>query len=430
MKKLYLLCFIGALSLGIFFIIADLNTSTALLIFTIIGAAASLFMLLSDSFDICVGVKKFISIICILIIIALIFCLLYNAVKYQLLLPTDSVNECVDITSDAFIENKTPVPELDANSSPEQIKAEVDNPHEKFVPFETNRLEDILLVRQIKYKWGASEFDKIQLLKAAIEQLICDSKSSVSPNYELLNSSKEYEQLTRLANDSPIPSTIDNREHIIELREKAYSIGKTRDMALLLARDYYELGQASVQCNLKQVAFNSYVKAIGYYRESFKMMNEEGIYEHGVYDITYKLAEVYHSMGDIPYLQTEVRQDAYLMALAYYQISCSKNNDKMLSYYYSGMVGHKLGLIPGESRYAYLLDAENSYRQTFEYSPKAVTEKYLYSYLGNIYSELIMCYKKYGNNNDLMLPITEYERLRSSAISNVKELEKKLPSDD
>lgn len=308
--------------------------------------------------------------------------------------------------------------------SPEDLREEMIIPKKsQFIPIvSVEKTDTIFLDNQLYLTEASIESDRIELLREHVENNIQNKiGTECNADCDQLNGTEEYtsriERTNQLQN-----SSIEDHINIIELREQAYSIGKTRELCLLLARDHYELGQLYDKNNVRQEAFNYYSKAIEYYNESFALMENNGEYKYNIKDIAYTQGQVYHSLGDIRHLDTEMRQKSYCMASAFYEISCGREKDDMYSYYYSGMINHKLALFEKENRFTYLLKAEKYYTRALEFQLKNITKKNLYLYLSQIYSELISFSNRYGSKGS-MLPIETYNHKIELILKNKQELE-------
>lgn len=269
------------------------------------------------------------------------------------------------------------------------------------------------------------EADRIELLREYLRTDINNKIGSKNnANFENLNKDIEYTNLIEGVNQVQV-SSFKDYIYIIKLREEAYNIGKTRELCLLLARDNHELGRLYHKRNIKQEAFNCYCKAIEYYNESYSLMECNVNYNHSGQDIAYYIGQVYHSLGDIQHLETSMRQKSYFIALAFYEISCGRKKDDMYSYYYSGMINHKLAIINNDdNQYVNLLYAEKYYTKALDFPLKNITEKNLYIYLDQIYTELISFNKRYGSKEP-MLTDNEYQEKHKLMTQSVKDLEKK-----
>jgi tetratricopeptide (TPR) repeat protein len=325
------------------------------------------------------------------------------------------------------------VPELSPVFSSKSIGYEEETVSFSYNQLPTQILDDIFPISLNIFSHQESELEKVLLLKEYIKEDI-DSRigSEADIEFTILNSSNEWIQYTEEANKIKINNEdcIEDYLRRIVLRESAYDIGKTRDLCLIIATDYYDLGKAYAKQNDKEVAMDNYIKAIKYYKDSFNMKTEKGQYKYDSREIFYILGEIYHSIGNL--CDDSNCQYGYYMSLAYYQLSFGKETNKINPYIYSGMVDLKTArLMDNKSSYYFLLDAENSFLIALYCSPKAITRRNINKHLAEVYQRLITYINNYGQPNG-MQNVSDYKSKRELVINELEseELSKMLPSNN
>lgn len=324
----------------------------------------------------------------------------------------------------------TPEPvEIQPYTTPEQLIKELQNkPGTHFTPiYDNERINSIFISTRHNINMTDDVIEKQQLLFDTVNHMIESSTGTIkSGDFNELNGNKTYTDLLCKANsDEELikmkGETIDLYNNMIVAREKAFKIGKTRALALLLSRDYYNLGRLCNTQGSRQEAFDYYLNALEYYNIVIKLTKENGNYQNTQNDVSYLIGQVYHSIGDIQYLDKEMRLNAYLMSLTYLKQSCENNQDKFLSEYYSGMLLHKLGVISYNDRDIILKEAEKFYNKCLEYSMKKSVRINLYKFEANICSQIIAYNKQYNPKNGSSI-IAEYIKKQQTLMENIENL--------
>ncbi len=324
----------------------------------------------------------------------------------------------------------TPEPiEIQLYTTPDQLKKEMQsNSQNYFTPIcDNERLNSAFISIRPNIMMTDDITEKQQLLFDTVSHIIDTSTGTVkSGDFSVLNGNRTYTDLLckATADEDLIKingETIDLYSDIIVAREKAFEIGKTRALALLLSRDYYNLGRLYNTLGSKQEAFNYYLKALEYYNIVIRLTTVNGEYQNTQSDVSYMIGQLYHSIGDIQYIDNEIRTNAYLMSLTYLKLSCSTSQDKFFSEYYSGMLAHKLGIISDKDRDTMLKDAERFYDKCLEYSMKKSIRVNLYKFGANICSELIVYNNQYNPKNKSLLN-AEYIKKQQTFLDNIERL--------
>ncbi len=256
---------------------------------------------------------------------------------------------------------------------PEEIKKELTEKRKEDFNPTINELisDDIFIVKKFKKhnKMYSPDIKKLLIddIEADISKQI-DTQNDI--DYNVFNRDKAYTDVINKANEceefiKKHGYDADKYSDMIAFREQAYAKGKTRALAILLARDYYRLGRFYVNQNIKQEGFIKFTKAMEYYFDVLKLTKKDVAYRNTLNDILYSIGQIFHSIGDIKHINIQWREDAYLMSSAYLEISSSLNEKKLYPKYYSGMVNHKLSIISNnDSKRVYLLDSEKYYTQS------------------------------------------------------------------
>lgn len=341
----------------------------------------------------------------------------------------------VSIT-DTVVEEELIAPEpveVQPFTTPQQLKKEMHNDSNIcFTPINgIERLYSIFITEKSNIKAIDDIEEKIQLTYHTVQYMMDSNMGTIkNDNFDELNGNKTYTNLLRKANDDEEllkikGESIDLYNQIINNREQAFEIGKTRALALLLARDYYEFGKFHYELENKQEAFNWYTKSIDYYNIAIKLTKLDESYKNDKKDVFYRIGQVYHSIGDIQYIDKETRKNAYFMALTYLKLSCDREHDQFYSDYYSGMVAHKLGIILDKSRNLLLNDAIKYYEKCLDSTKKISTRLSLYQFSEDVYVELIQYTRKYGQKEKNKM-IDEYTKKIQATSDCIKSLKNTL----
>lgn len=181
-----------------------------------------------------------------------------------------------------------------------------------------------------------------------------------------LNYNKEVSDLLQEAEKTDVilkkEKTIENYNNLKSLFLKAFELAPCGIISLQLARPYEEV-------------------ILIYPRETYNDFNK--IFENGIFgikyfiqaisfdynfsfgDVLYRIAKIYHFLGDIPNLDIVLRAELYQTSCAYFELSIKyeEYEDEYKNYneYYCAMVNHKLGIISNKDNYFYLNKALEHY---------------------------------------------------------------------
>lgn len=155
-------------------------------------------------------------------------------------------------------------------------------------------------------------------------------------------------------------------DELIQIYQIATTEAPRGEYFLQLGRPYYEkaLYMKRVTGNEKNEVFHLCAQAINAYRTSATYERFSGETDA---DLLYRIAAVYHYLGDTPSLSVEYRIRLYRLAIAYLSVAeeCATANDDYYGYisYYKGMVLHKLAIASTNALEAntYLVLARSEY---------------------------------------------------------------------
>lgn len=224
----------------------------------------------------------------------------------------------------------------------------------------------------------------------------------------LLEEANEIDQLVKKDN------TVENNIKLMSKFHEAYALAPCSRISLQLARPYEEIiliyprnsyGECNQIIEYGAAGIELFLQTLAYKEMS---QSTDG-------DIIYRIAKIYHCLGDLPNLDIKYRTEMYQISSAYFELSISlkDENDKYNAYkpYYAAMVNHKLGVISKEDNDFYLRRALDFYQQSLLYNDT----KEQMSYDANSYSSEI-CYRlidyinTYGQKDELK-SIESYEEL-------------------
>ena len=137
---------------------------------------------------------------------------------------------------------------------------------------------------------------------------------------------------------------------------------------LQLARPYEEgiLRMRRAETSEKNAVFLWAANAVVYFRTALTYKNPVG---DSVSDIFYRIAKIYHYIGDTPGLYPDIRSYFYRVSEAYMTLAAEREvpNDTYYGYstYYGAMVYHKLAIITAapDAKRNYLESAEQNYEK-------------------------------------------------------------------
>jgi hypothetical protein len=272
--------------------------------------------------------------------------------------PTNSI-----VLSDSVDKGFTPPNEIENITSPKPLKIAIGT-------YDKISINDLYFTGDQSIKYIDNIVQRKITLEDSTQDYFISIMNTLNPdNKETLNRNLIYENLTITANnDEKNDMTEDLEKLIIETREKAFEIGKTRALAILLGRDNFNLAQIYYSSGSYDNAYKYYINSIYYYnkvvaltdpKDNDKLENKEN-------DIYYIIGQVYHHIGDIPNISHDIRINAYLMGTTCLNLSLSRDCDKeeFNSLYYNAMVDHKLGIIINRKGIKILENAAIEYKNS------------------------------------------------------------------
>lgn len=155
-------------------------------------------------------------------------------------------------------------------------------------------------------------------------------------------------------------------DELLQIYQTATSKAPRGEFFLQLGRPYYEKALYMKRENSKEKdeVFRLCAQAVLAYRTA---STYDGTLAETDADLLYRIAAIYHYLGDTPSLQSEYRVRIYRLAIAYltFASDCATDEDDYYGYieYYRGMVMHKLAIVTTDSLDAnhYLVLAREAY---------------------------------------------------------------------
>ena len=259
-----------------------------------------------------------------------------------------------------------------AVSTPQQIEKELQQ-NQTYVPdLQQEELQSILVFQT---NFRAEITDSSEYMEKAIgflrEQVQGMLGTVQNCPAEEMNGNRELSHLLQEANEINLElqkgRTVGNYEALMRIYEEAYELAKSSAISLQLARPYAEIVEIyprDTQGNCDR-AFQYGRTGIRYFLET---LSYDEIYHEEIGDILYRIGQIYHYLGDVPYLDTELRLEMYLTAVAYLELADEYPLDSYKGYhhYYAGMVCHKLGIVSREWNVFFLERAASRYGQAVE----------------------------------------------------------------
>ncbi|HOV26025.1 MAG TPA: hypothetical protein PK566_06665 [Pseudobacteroides sp.] len=313
--------------------------------------------------------------------------------------------------------------------TPNQLEKEFLYEDKSYIPNvseETNKILFILssLLHEIIPDVNEYYLKAVDIVKVKIDCLLHTKEgyptSDLNANTELTKILEKANELDALIKDE---KTVENYIKLMELYGKAYKLAPCSKISLQLARPYEEIiliypRNLYEECN-RIIEYGA--AGIDYFLQTLtykeKSQSTEG-------DIIYRIAKIYHYLGDLPYLDIKYRTEMYQISSAYFELSIKLKNDndeyKAYKPYYAAMVNHKLGVISNENNYFFLQRALDLYQQSLLYNDVKMD---MYNY-ANTYSYEI-CYKlidyinKYGQKDNLK-SIESYKELAAKYAGRCK----------
>lgn len=241
-----------------------------------------------------------------------------------------------------------------------------------------------------------------------------------------LNGNLTVTQLLEQANEIDLlikkNSTVENNIELMNNYQEAYKLAPCSKISLQLARPYEEIilihpRRTYEECD-KIIEYGA--KGIEYFLQTLAYKTYSSSTDG---DIVYRIAKIYHCLGDLPNLDVKYRTEMYQISSAYFELSISLKDEED-SYnahkpYYAAMVNHKLGVISNEDNYFYLKRALDHYQNTLFYdSIKEQMKSDVYNYSAEICNRLINYINKYGQMDNLYT-IEFYKELAMEYSDNI-----------
>lgn len=292
-------------------------------------------------------------------------------------------------------------------STPTQIENELQN-QEVYVPtIDEEILESICFLKGI-FRADIPDIKEytsklVDVVKEKVESYIHTEEGYP---VESLNSNKEIGKLVQqaLEIDKLLKKeyTVENHKKLIDIYSQAFTIASCSSISLQLSRPYEEIILIHPRNNYEDCnqIFVYGAKGIEYFIQT---LSYQTINHSTDSDILYRIAKIYHYLGDLPNLKLEIRSELYQIACAYYELSILYQSDNDLynihKPYYCAMVYHKLGVISDQNNYFYLDRALKFYDQSLSY--KSISNS-MYSdsnkFAAEVCNRLINYTTKYGQN--------------------------------
>ena len=267
----------------------------------------------------------------------------------------------------------------------------------------------------LNYRFSRTEYQSVRDYTEAVNDYVKNTnrnrhQETDLPN-EVLNNNVELSVLINKAKE--IDKKIDKTENhkrlveyyleLIEIYQKAYEIAPTGSISLQLIRPYEEIvsiyGRSTEEEKNEIFIFGE--KGLDEFIETLNY-NVQNIASDG--DLYYRAAQLYYTLGDLPELQMNLRNDLYHLSVAYFTLAHSKNLQTYETFcdYYRGMVFHKLGVISKEDNYQYLLYAIDSYEMSLKVDGMSYKmRRDLYTYISDCYKRLESYIRDYGKRDEL-----------------------------
>lgn len=365
-------------------------------------------------------------------IVSLISSILYSVINLK-----ENLFSLNTVDKTSIINDISKIPQKSKNIeciTPEDLKKELEyQPIVYFEPdCEKEHFVNLFLTSKTNIKIKDDVMEKQELLFETVKEDIENNMGTIDDgDYDKLNINNKYTNLIREASEYENSLSLNGKNieiynNMIRAREDAFNIGKTRELALLLARDYYELGAYyCYSLDEKQFAFNCFIKSIEHYNKVIRLTKVNEVYDVDLGYIFYAIGQVYHSLGDIQYLEKGVRADAYFMSLAYISLSSEQGKDNFYPYYYKAMIEHKLGIIFDKNddkilnEDKMLLDAKLNYTKSLNNTNKDSTKIDIQKFMAQTCSMLINYYEE----NDQDKNIDDLVKEKQSLLYSVEQLQ-------
>lgn len=243
-------------------------------------------------------------------------------------------------------------------STTEQVEAELNSPHDYTPDLEVTDKDHLFLISEHM----TNVFTDINDYSEQVRIFISERYSSYLHQKEnfpakevnrnpglsaLILSAQEYDLLVK-ERISTYDSPVKPYEELINIYQRASEEAPRGEFFLQLARPFSEiiLYLPRVQQSEKDRVCTYGAQAIYAYLET---LTYQDITMESDADILYRIAAVYHVLGDIKNLDMESKRELYQLAVAFLENSdtISSESDDYYGYidYYCAMVSHKLGII-------------------------------------------------------------------------------------
>ena len=316
-----------------------------------------------------------------------------------------------------------------AVSTPEQIEEEIQQGNTHMPEVQEDDLQE-LLVFQTNFRSEIECSDEymekaVGFLKEQLERFMgtvpnC-SAEEMNGNVELCQYLQKSHEINR---DIRIGRTVGKYENLMELYEAAYELAKSSVISLQLARPYAEIVEIYPRDSVANCsrAFKYGMRGIECYLET---LSYETISNESVGDVLYRIGQVYHYLGDMPYWDLELRTELYITAVAYLELAGQYPVDSYYGYsdYYAGMVCHKLGIVCKEWGPFFLERAASRYQRAIEdqgrFSKTLLTD--VHHFKGDVYDRLAVDIEKHKSMGVSHTPaeyraMADKERMMASAM--------------
>lgn len=304
--------------------------------------------------------------------------------------------------------------------TPSQLENEFMNEDNSYISNVSDKIINKLLFLSSTFYADISNISKYYSKSVEIAREKINIALHIEDGYPIseLNGNQEVTQLLEKANVIDLLVKKDNTiENNIKLKDKyheAYELAPCSIISLQLARPYEEIiliyprnsygecdriiefGAKGIEIFLQTLAFKE------------KSQSTDG-------DIIYRIAKIYHCLGDLPNLDIKYRTEMYQISSAYFELSIflKDEDDEYNAHkpYYAAMVNHKLGVISNEDNSFYLRRALDFYQQSLLYNEiKEQMASDANGYSAEICYRLIDYIETYGQKNELK-SIETYEEL-------------------
>ncbi|WP_312700167.1 hypothetical protein [Sedimentibacter sp.] len=313
--------------------------------------------------------------------------------------------------------------------TPTQLEDQVMHEKSTYIPSVDDKIISKILFLSTTfnaYISNVSEYHSksVEVVKEKLERAL-----HIEDGYPIseLNGNQEVVQLLTEANEIDLlikkDNTVENNIKLMNKYHEAYELAPCSSISLQLARPYEEIiliypRDSYGECN-RIIEYGA--KGIEYFLQTLAY-KEASLSTDG--DIMYRIAKIYHYLGDLPNLDIKYRTEFYKISSAYFELSILLKDEedyyKEYKPYYAAMVNHKLGVLSNEDNDFYLLRALDFYQQSLLYND---IKEQMYSdanlFSSEICNRLIKYINTYGQK-DGMKSIEEYEELDVKYIKRCK----------